>query len=333
MSHFTLLVVTRERPDEGMLEELLQPWHEYECTGIDDDYVIDVDETGTVHDRWAEIVEAVQLADGTLARHSDPRFWSEAGGKPRLTLPHGARVVNVPRCELEAANDQTIESWASAYGGWTSDGAGNFYTHTNPEARWDWWVVGGRWSGFFRLKPGVSRVVGQPGAFGPMREGDLYADCARLVDIDIETMQGDSVREVVKAWHKAREVTAGLPQALAWADLKSSMGDAGIEAVRAAYWQQPAVKALQSAFPTLFEPDTLIESVQQDRETIIARAKAATFAVHAYLKDGYWHEQGEMGWFGISRDEQPVDQWNTEVAAMVASLDPSVWLTLVDCHI
>lgn len=26
---------------------------------------------------------------------------------------------------------------------------------TNPNAKWDWWTIGGRWSGLLKLKPGV----------------------------------------------------------------------------------------------------------------------------------------------------------------------------------
>lgn len=333
MSHFTLLVVTTERPDEDMLERLLQPWHEYESTGVDDDYVIDIDNTDSVRETWMETIEAIQLADGTLDRHGNPQYWPTAIGKPQLSLPVGASVIMVPRSEVETAMGETIESWAAAYGGWTSDGAGNFYRHTNPEARWDWWVVGGRWSGFFRLKPGVSRIVGQPGVFGPMREGHLYADCARVADIDIDAMQADGVHEVLEGWEKARAATTDVPSALVWDDFKASMAGADIDTIRAAYWQQPMIKALRSAFPGLFEPDALIESIRQDRETIISRAKSATFAVHAYLKNGQWHEQGEMGWFGISHNDQPTDLWHGQIAEMIASLEPSAWLTLIDCHI
>jgi hypothetical protein len=45
VSHFTVLVVTKERPDDETLREVLQPYHEFECTGIDDKYVQEIDDT------------------------------------------------------------------------------------------------------------------------------------------------------------------------------------------------------------------------------------------------------------------------------------------------
>jgi hypothetical protein len=54
---------------------------------------------------------------------------------------------------------------------------------------------------------------------------------------------------------------------------------------------------------------------------------------HAYIKDGVWREKGNMGWWAIVTDEQPGDIWQGEVDAMIASLDPEDWITIVDCHI
>ena len=42
MSHFVVLVVGND------IEKQLQPFHEFECTGIDDEYVQDVDITDEV---------------------------------------------------------------------------------------------------------------------------------------------------------------------------------------------------------------------------------------------------------------------------------------------
>ena len=37
---------------------------------------------------------------------------------------------------------------------WVKDSRGNwrYLDYYNPDARWDWWVVGGRWTGMFELK-------------------------------------------------------------------------------------------------------------------------------------------------------------------------------------
>ena len=51
MSHFTVLVITPDN-NPGTLEAALQPFHEYECTGIEDQYVVDVDVTDEVEKAW-----------------------------------------------------------------------------------------------------------------------------------------------------------------------------------------------------------------------------------------------------------------------------------------
>ena len=44
MSHFRVLVVVDEPTEEAITKELA-PFHEFECTGCDDEYVKDVDVT------------------------------------------------------------------------------------------------------------------------------------------------------------------------------------------------------------------------------------------------------------------------------------------------
>lgn len=48
---------------------------------------------------------------------------------------------------------------------------------------------------------------------------------------------------------------------------------------------------------------------------------------------GDWHEKGRMGWFGMSFDEVPQEDWNTQYAALVADEAENAWFVLVDCHI
>jgi hypothetical protein len=39
------------------------------------------------------------------------------------------------------------------------------YSTYNPDSKWDWYELGGRWKGYFRLKDGASGILGQPGVF------------------------------------------------------------------------------------------------------------------------------------------------------------------------
>ena len=61
MSHFAVLVITEQEPIDDVLSAALQPFHEYECTGIDDKYVVDVDVTDEVEAGWTAPSKVVRL--------------------------------------------------------------------------------------------------------------------------------------------------------------------------------------------------------------------------------------------------------------------------------
>ena len=43
---------------------------------------------------------------------------------------------------------------------------GEVYSEINPNSKWDWYSLGGRWSGLIKLKQGKSGTVGESGVFG-----------------------------------------------------------------------------------------------------------------------------------------------------------------------
>lgn len=64
---------------------------------------------------------------------------------------------------------------------------GGVYSTRNPLSKWDWWTVGGRWSGYLILKSGE------------------HADCAKLADIDWEAMGADGRANAEQRWRKWEE--------------------------------------------------------------------------------------------------------------------------------
>lgn len=55
-----------------------------------------------------------------------------------------------------------------------------------------------------------------------------------------------------------------------------------------------------------------------------------TYAV--ITRDGVWHSQGEMGWFGVSNDKLSDEEWHKRVIELLRA-DPQAIVTVVDCHI
>jgi hypothetical protein len=210
LSHFTVSVITPARPSDEDVTAALQPFHEFECTGVEDEYVQDVDVTedarktyasettrryrdpqGALHDPYEDRFYRDPLppekpgmgsgSGGGISWHS--KDWGDGRGyRPKVHfVPDGWEDIQVPTSDVEPFAD-----WVAAYyglervlpGGRAKHGfvevdtEGNVVraiNRTNPNKKWDWWTIGGRWSNLIRLKAGDS------------------ADQARIGDIDLST--------------------------------------------------------------------------------------------------------------------------------------------------
>jgi hypothetical protein len=174
MSHFTVLVAAKDRED---LEAKLQPFHEFECDGVEDEYVKIVDRT----DEWqADTHEyhtrAFRMPDGSLRDYYDDEFthkrpgteddkWYPKGPIPETVseqiAPEGAEEIKITYAEAIEAGLYTFAEWVDDWsGGKPIKGQpGRYGKLTNPNARWDWWVVGGRWTGLLHLKEPANQAV------------------------------------------------------------------------------------------------------------------------------------------------------------------------------
>lgn len=154
-----------------------------------------------------------------------------------------------------------------------------------PGSRWDWWVIGGRWTGYFAARPGRSGQLGRNHSGEEPTRGGF--DVIRVGDVDWEVMVARSV--------------------------------AGAED----YWDTCA--ALDHP-PFGIEPGTT-------REQYVAAAR--TVATHALVtSDGTWHERAQMGWFAQTISEsKAASTWESEYRGAIATLAPTDYLVLVDCHV
>jgi hypothetical protein len=65
----------------------------------------------------------------------------------------------------------------------------------NPNAKWDWYSLGGRWSGMIKLKDGATGTYGRPGVFDNTTGIDsaLIKDIANLSEIKTFALLKDGV--------------------------------------------------------------------------------------------------------------------------------------------
>lgn len=353
MSHFSVLVIG---PDH---EAQLAPFHEFECTGTDDQYVQDIDKTAEAREEFASRTEdRLQAPDGTLHSFFDDRGewrpeFSQAdpdgfgSWRRKRFVPDDYSVVKVPVAQVMSlakfAEDwygwkvvpngkQPDTSDEHKYGYILTDAAGNVVKcidRTNPNAQWDWYQVGGRWSGFLKLKPGAKGEIGEPGVMGSnFARGDDRADRALKRDVDFDGMREQAGEKAGALWDKAKAIRGDLTWE-PWASVRARMD---IEAARSFYHAQPAVVALVHGDRDAFGWD-LDDTLSGPREAFIQAARDRAGCTFAILYKGEWTERGSMGWFGCVSGEMDEGKWHRMFASLIDGLPGDTMLTVVDCHI
>lgn len=198
---------------------------------------------------------------------------------------------------------ETFEDYLSRGYGYTyneeQDEAGYL---CNPNAKWDWWVIGGRWGGMLRLKsgcPGNSGAKSWTNRDIPSQEG--WCDQARLKDVDLMADQ--------PAYDRAARF---------W--------EVYIEGKRLRKGEQ------KEDFDALYRREYYLE--QFGTKEAYAH-DAVSFPVWAFVTlDGEWHEKGDMGWFGSNNaTKDSRKSFSDELCEALANVDPDCYITIVDCHI
>lgn len=287
MSHFTVMVVTKT-PEE--LEAALQPYHEYECTGIEDEYVV--------------FVEAEETPEEMQAQHAD---------------------------HLKRYADSTPED----FGQFVSDYHGYHMKNrkwgrmTNPNAKWDWYQIGGRWSGFFDLKKGRSGDVGEQSLVSIACHGEQdignRVDQARKCDIDFESKQKRAAENAAKKYDEVDKIINGR-EFITWEQARESTKD--IEVARKTYNDQAVIKDIRKKFDS---PFFIINDFSKEREDYIRSESIAAISTFAVLYNGEWKEKGKMGWFASVGNENK--NWQGDFLDILKDIPDDALITLVDCHI
>lgn len=204
----------------------------------------------------------------------------------------------------------------------------------NENAKWDWYSLGGRWTGYFKLKPNAAGDIGEPGAFGnAARVG--YVDSALKGAIDFEGMKMDAMEEARERYQEVLSMFNGNIPKLerTWDDILADESIEGIDNKRDLYHSQPSkVRALEVA-RAHEEHFFDLEEFQCTEDEYAESISARVITPFAVVKDGKWYQKGEMGWFGITHDEKDQGVWVEEVQKLLDSLADDTALHLYDCHI
>lgn len=274
-----------------------------------------------------------QLArfDENLAVEPYPRYWSEEDMKSFREHYH----VD----DMAKATPEQMKNWNGVTDfGWDATG---FYSMTahNPDSKWDWKLLGGRWRGFFKLIEGGEGKLGKPGAFGnePPLDGKR-ADQVLKKYVDFKGMADKDERDAAVKFDKVRKIVEHLPTPISWEACREVHVE--IDNARDYYHAQPAIKALKEAkIDSMFGPDPvgyymLGQDPVTSRAKFIHRAGVHSVMSYAVVKDGQWYSSSDMGWFGVSSDEiMSETEWEEAFYKLIADADDSDLFSIIDCHI
>ena len=358
MSHFTVVVVG-ENP-----EKQLAPFHEYECTGVDDEFVHDIDKKEEVIKEYKESKKSmVKTPDGELVDPYDDRFYREMTLDERIKhkndmlgfqeelrekgmfvsnkrihfIPEDCQEIEIPLCEcmtlreyVESEGYDIVESKEEVnvydkhkfrYAVFNGNEAVEIVQRTNPNSKWDWYMLGGRWTVFWKLKKGVQIRLGRPG-IGRNEARKGYSDQARICDIDLDGMIEDRVKDALELWDKVHEVLDKHPPIIKWCDIDKT----DIKKARKEYNGHPAMRELWDK--RLFVE---VEDFIVPQEKYIDDVTASVAVPFAVVMNEKWYAKGDMGWWAVTSNE--INNWPEEYQKLIKDLPPETKLSLYDCHI
>lgn len=191
----------------------------------------------------------------------------------------------------------------------TYDADGNLLSTYNPDSKWDWWSLGGRWAGSLLIKKSVTDYYigtqfGNTALVMPKApRGYRWVDQAKLKDVEFAKMRtfGDSYNEALRFWEI---VVEGKPL-------------------------NPGEEAPHNNYKPSYYIDRYVTKERYAEY-------CCTFSAFALLiEDEGWYEEGSMWWFGMSSTTPASFEEYTKLFQEKLK-DPKYqdyYISMVDCHI
>ena len=341
MSHFTVLVIG-ENPEDQLKpfkeydgEDWLKPYLEFKETDPEemekyenDTVSVFIDKQGYKHDKYD---------DGFKVKVKDGRPFETN----KYLCPEGWTEAEIPNKEFY----ETFEDFVNRYGEEKPDPVTGKrgYWH-NPQGYWDWYQLGGRWTGFYKAKENTPVLVGKMGLGNhPPEKG--YLDQGTKGNIDFEGTKHDAGEKARERYQTFKRLMGdNIPKIeRSWDDIRMQYSD-DIDKARDVYHKQDALvlhkKLVEEArkMPLSREETEIVvweelEDYQCTEEEYVQRARDNALSTFAVLKDGKWYQKGEMGWWAMVSNEKDQRDWNKEFNDLIDGLADDTLLSVYDCHI
>lgn len=188
MSHFAVAVFCHT-DDDAELERRLAPYQENNMGDCPREFLeFNSVEQECRQDYEQNTTSKVKTPDGQLLWP-----WDETFRVPG-TFGHGPNTHKIPKGEGYEEVDikvselyPTFEEYMEDYEGYKKDPEKGEYGYwENPNAKWDWWRIGGRYSNWFRTKDGKSVDYCQVGELDLSLDQEQYQHAIRFWEINVE---------------------------------------------------------------------------------------------------------------------------------------------------
>jgi len=190
----------------------------------------------------------------------------------------------------------------------------------NPNSKWDWYELGGRWQMMLQLRGRTKLFPGVGKGKLPHREfcdEDYYDQlalkhaagthcdmaCNGLIDWESTGFNLETYNRNKRFWELYVD------------------------------GQTPQNEEEEKMVEREFYKKSYYKNHFGDAETFARRR--AMFTTHAVVKDGEWCEVGEMGWWGVSSEsgQEEIDWANNYYDNFIKDLPDEALVAVVDCHI
>lgn len=338
MSHFSVCVIVPQsesgellkvRQLEDRLQTILAPFDEQTEEPEYREFEDRTEEAKAGYE--ADTVQVVHFPDGTIHSVYDSEFRKRFYIQEGTIYEYGPDGTQTTGLRTEAAksymliNDYPVklfypsfETYCEEYCGYVQNTDGLWGYTFNPNAQWDWWQIGGRFSGNFLVKEDVTECIDtpiEPGEGNQAPTGYKYVDAARMKDICWDLMKKIAVNSAEANYARFVEAfRAG--RLLEGMDHFAKITDAGI-----AGWSSMLY----------VKDETLDDYKARVGVTDIDKYRIRTYATVS--RDGEWASSGDIGYFGLSANDKPERVWNDELQNLMNEVQDDDFIVVVDCHI
>lgn len=225
----------------------------------------------------------------------------------------------------------------------------------NPNRKWDWWQIGGRWTGMIPVKNGcgargsVSSLVllsGGKDGYKDNKNGEpLNGDMALVKNIDIARLDAkteEEIQEFLKEKAKYEEyVLSHIINKNPYKGDDATYFQFFFPQSIGRYLREWGLKEDDFVVTEKVEGEDKPKFLYYDTQKIteeMVRENSYSFEWGTYAvldTDGKWYEKGEMGWWGIdsTTPEQVKNHCKNFLDKWIRNEDPETLVAIVDCHI